>query len=283
MRGAGGVEREVETGGGGSLPEGLGRAIRETAGDIAALLDGATDMAGPVPGLTWTVGETAAHLALANGLMADLASGQERHYGDGTPQSLAAANARSLAEFPEREAKPLAAMIVEQAEAFLDAVERAVPDGTGDRTLVTPLGPMDRTVLASYLLTHMLGHGYDLARALRRPHMIDRTRVALCLPFLKTAMPRVANADAASGVTARYTLRVRGGEAFGVTFADGTVEVLPAPPERSDCTILTEPVTFLLIALGRLGPWQAMARGGVLAWGRKPWLAPRFPTLFTAP
>lgn len=262
-----------------SLPEGLGQAIRETARAIAALLDGATDMTVPVPGLEWTVGETAAHLALANGLMADLASGQERLYGDGTPQSLAAANARSLVEFPERGAEPLAVMLVEQADGFLDAVDRAVGVGTEGRTLLTPLGPMDQDVLASYLLTHMLGHGYDLARGLRRPHMINELRVGLCLPFLKTAMPRIA----ASALTARYTLRLRGGAAFGVTFTDGTVEVLPDPPERSDCTILTEPVAFLLIALGRLGPWQAMARGDVLAWGRKPWLAPRFPTLFIAP
>ncbi|MFF6804000.1 maleylpyruvate isomerase family mycothiol-dependent enzyme [Streptomyces sp. NPDC012616] len=263
-----------------SLPEGLGQAIRETARAIAALLDGATDMSVPVAGLEWTVGETAAHLALANGLMADLASGRERPYGDGTPHGLAAANAQSLVEFPERTAKPLAAMIVEQADVFLDAVDRAVADGTAGRTLATPLGPMDQDILASYLLTHMLGHGYDLARGLHRPHMIDEIRVGLCLPFLKTAMPRVS---AASTLTARYTVRVRGGAAFGVTFTDGTVEVLPDPPERSDCTILTEPVAFLLIALGRLGPWQAMARGAVLAWGRKPWLAPRFPTLFVAP
>ncbi|MDQ0688646.1 uncharacterized protein (TIGR03083 family) [Streptomyces achromogenes] len=262
------------------LPEGLGQAIRETASAIAALLDGATDMSVPVPGLEWTVGETAAHLALANGLMAGLASGQERPYGDGTPHGLAAANAQSLVEFPERTAKPLAAMIVEQADVFLDAVDRAVADGTAGRTLATPLGPMDQDILASYLLTHMLGHGYDLARGLHRPHMINEIRVGLCLPFLKTAMPRVT---AASTLTARYTVRVRGGAPFGVTFTEGTVDVLPDPPERSDCTILTEPVAFLLIALGRLGPWQAMARGAVLAWGRKPWLAPRFPTLFVAP
>lgn len=277
------MERETRTRTGGSLPEGLGQAIRETASAIAALLDGATDMALPVPGLEWTVGETAAHLALANRLMADLASGQERLYGDGTPQSLAAANAQSLTEFPERRAQPLAAMIVEQADLFLEAVDRATSDATADRTLLTPLGPMDQGVLASYLLTHMLGHGYDLARGVGRPHMINQARVALCLPFLKMAMPRVVDAVAASALTARYTVRIRGGEGFGVTFAGGTVEVLPDPPERSDCTILTEPVTFLLIALGRLGPWQAMARGGVLAWGRKPWLAPRFPTLFNAP
>ncbi|MEU6814585.1 maleylpyruvate isomerase family mycothiol-dependent enzyme [Streptomyces sp. NPDC046860] len=259
------------------LPEGLGQAIRETAGDIAGLLRAATDTTVPVPGLEWSVGETAAHLALAGALMADLAAGRERPYGDGTPGSLAAANARSLDEFPERGAEPLAALIVDGADAFLAATEEAGPG----RTLLTPLGPMEPDVLASYLLTHMLGHGWDLARGLGRPHMIDAARVGLCLPFLKTAMPRVAVAPA--GLEARYALRVRGGESFGVTFSDGTAEVHPDPPRSPDCTIVTEPVTFLLIALGRLGPWQAMARGGVLAWGRRPWLALRFPTLFEAP
>ncbi|WAZ27336.1 maleylpyruvate isomerase family mycothiol-dependent enzyme [Streptomyces cinnabarinus] len=276
------MERGTQNGVRDCLPEGLGQAIRETAEAIAALLDGAadTDMSGRVPGLEWTVGETAAHLAMANGLMADLASGRERPYGDGTPEGIAAANARSLVEFPERGAEPLSALLVQQTDVFLDAVERAAAEGSAGRTLQTPLGPMDQDVLAAYLLTHMLGHGYDLARGLRRPHMINATRVGLCLPFLQTAMPRIAGT---STLTARYTLRVPGSAAFGVTFTDGQVEVLPDPPERSDCTILTEPVVFLLIALGRLGPWRAMARGGVLAWGRKPWLAPRFPTLFKAP
>jgi hypothetical protein len=76
---------------------------------------------------------------------------------------------------------------------------------------------------------------------------------------------------------------MRGGTGFGVTFTDGAVVVSSDSPSRPDCTILTEPVTFLLMALGRCNPWGAIARGRVLAWGRKPWLAPRFPTLFTAP
>jgi hypothetical protein len=107
--------------------------------------------------------------------------------------------------------------------------------------------------------------------------------VALCLPFLMSVMPRVADSAALAGVTARYALRLRGGGAFGVAFTDGAVEVTPEPPARPDCTILTEPVAFLLMALGRQGPYGALARGHVLAWGRKPWLAPRFPTLFVAP
>ncbi|MFF4842836.1 maleylpyruvate isomerase family mycothiol-dependent enzyme [Streptomyces collinus] len=267
----------------GPLPEGLGQAIRGTACDIAALLRGARDTAVPVPGSEWTVGEAAAHLALANELMADLAAGRERPYGDGTPQSLAGANERSLADFTERRAEPLAAMITEQAEAFLDAMARPAAEGVDVGTPTTPLGPMGRDVLASYLLTHMLGHGYDLALALGRPHMIDRARVGLCMPFMRAVMPRVADASATAALTARYTIRLRGGEAFAVSLADGTVRVTAGPPDGSDCTILIEPTAFLLIALGRRDPWRAIARGQIVAWGRRPWLAPRFPTLFKAP
>lgn len=271
----------------GPLPDGLGQAIRGTAGDIAALLRGARGTAVPVPGSEWTLGEAAAHLALANALMADLAAGRERPYGDGTPQSLAGANERSLADFTERRAEPLAAMITEQAEAFLDAMARPAAEraggGTDEGTPTTPLGPMSRDVLASYLLTHMLGHGYDLARALGRPHMIDRARVGLCMPFMRAVMPRVADASATAGLTARYTIRLRGGETFGVSLADGTVRVTAGPPDGSDCTILIEPTAFLLVALGRRDPWRAIARGQIVAWGRRPWLAPRFPALFRAP
>ncbi|MEU6702158.1 maleylpyruvate isomerase family mycothiol-dependent enzyme [Streptomyces wuyuanensis] len=272
----------------GTLPDGLGDAIRDTAAEIAAMLSGAADTGIAVPGSEWTLGEAAAHLAQANELMADIAAGRERRHGDSTPQSLAAANALALAGFAERGAGPLAAMIVEQAEAFLGAVaardarEDRGPAGPGE-PLHTPLGPMDLATLGSYLLTHMLGHGWDLARALRRPHMVDRRRVELTLPFLITAMPRVLDASAAAGLTARYEIRLRGGASFGVTLTDGRPVVEARPPERPDCTILTEPVAFLLMALGRRGPWSAMARGGVLAWGRRPWLAPRFPTLFVAP
>ncbi|MEU4497884.1 maleylpyruvate isomerase family mycothiol-dependent enzyme [Streptomyces sp. NPDC023998] len=263
----------------GTLPEGLADAIRDTAEDIAALLRGVADTGAPVPGSEWTMGEAAAHLAQANELMADIAAGRDRNHGDGTPQSLAAANERALAEFGERGADPLGAMIVAHADAYLKAMD----EGAADRTVATPLGPMSRVELGSYLLTHMLGHGYDLARAVGRPHMIDAARVELTLPFMITAVPRVTNTAATAGLTARYRVRMRGGTGFGVTLTDGAVAVSSESPSHPDCTILTEPVTFLLMALGRCNPWGAIARGRVLAWGRKPWLAPRFPTLFTAP
>ncbi|MFF0474957.1 maleylpyruvate isomerase family mycothiol-dependent enzyme [Streptomyces sp. NPDC004284] len=271
---------------GGVLPEGLAEAIRGTAGDIAAVLrttapDGRAADTGrlPVPRSTWTVGEAAAHLAQANELMADLAAGRERPYGDGTPGSLAGANERALAGFAERAPGPLAEMITAQAAAFLAGVGERDPE----ERLATPLGRMSPAVLGSYLLTHMLGHGYDLALALDRPHMLDARRVEFTLPFLIEAMPRVADPAAVAGLTASFAVRLRTGPSFGVTLTDGAVRTDRRPPARPDCTILTEPVAFLLLALGRVDPWPVIARGKALGWGRKPWLAPRFPRLFRAP
>ncbi|MFD0024584.1 maleylpyruvate isomerase family mycothiol-dependent enzyme [Streptomyces sp. NPDC058382] len=273
----------------GRLPEGLADALRATAAEIAALLRDAPDTGLPVPRSEWTVGEAAAHLAQANQLMAEVAAGKSHSYGDGTPGGLAAANERALAAFGERAGEPLAAMIVAQTTAFLDAIDEHPTDGhstnvhPADEELMTPMGPMNRAVLGSYLLTHMLGHGYDLARALKSPHMVDRDRARLTLPFLVLAMPRVTDPAATAGLNARYAVRLWGGGRFGVTFAEGEVAVGHLPPGRPDCTISIEPVTFLLMALGRIAPAGAMARGRVLAWGRKPWLGPRFPEYFKAP
>ncbi|MFF0430785.1 maleylpyruvate isomerase family mycothiol-dependent enzyme [Streptomyces sp. NPDC004327] len=261
------------------LPDGLGAAIRGTARDIADIVRAAPDTGRPVPRLTWTFGETAAHLGQANVLMAELAAGRSHPYGDGTAQGIAAANEEALAAFPERAAGPLADLIHDQALAFLDAVEERDPE----EVVETPMGPLDPARLGAYLLTHMLGHGYDLARSAGRPHMLDRERVELTLPFMTAAMPRVADQAAIAGLTARYRVRLWGGARFGVTIADGAVTTTTGPFERPDCTVLTEPVAFLLMALGRIDPVPVMATGRALAFGRKPWLGPRFPRLFVAP
>ncbi|MCG6499786.1 maleylpyruvate isomerase family mycothiol-dependent enzyme [Kitasatospora sp. A2-31] len=253
-------------------------AVTAVGDEAVALLAGCRGDT-PIPGAEWTVAEAAAHLAMANELMADLAAGEERPYGDGTPASLAAANAASLAARPQRDPAVLAEEIARQAGRFT----AAAGPRTGTEPVRTPLGPMDLDTLGAYLLTHMLGHLYDIAVALRRPHPIDRHRVALTMPFLRTAMPRVTDPRTAAGHNACYRLRIRGLGGFAVTFTDGTAVVGTEPPRRPDCTILTEPVAFLLIALGRYTAVDALTRGKVLAWGRRPWLAPAFPGLFTAP
>jgi uncharacterized protein (TIGR03083 family) len=255
----------------------LGDAIVAAADRIAALLEAGAEPRTPLPGAEWTVGEAAAHLALAGKLMADIGAGEDRPYGDGTPSGLAEANRVALAAFAERDPAVLGKDIAHSARAFVAAAA-----GRGPREAVsTPMGPMDMATLGSYLLTHLLGHGYDIAVALRRPHMVSREVVAFTLPFMRLAMPRVVNAGAA-GHHACYLLRI-GRDRFAVTFADGVPTVTGTPPRRPDCTIAIAPVAFLLLALGRWTTPTVMARAKVVVWGRKPWLGLRFPTLFTAP
>lgn len=252
-------------------------AIVATADRIAVLLRAGADPRTPLPGAEWTVGEAAAHLALAGRLMADVGAGEARPYGDGTPGGLAAANRAALAVFPERDPAVLGAEIADGARAFVAVAARSGPR----EAVLTPMGPMDVATLGSYLLTHLLGHGYDIAVALRGPHMVDRDVVTFTLPFMRLAMPRVVNAGAA-GHDACYLMRI-GRDRFAVTFVDGVPTVTDTPPRRPDCTIAIDPVAFLLIALGRWTTPTAMARAKVVVWGRKPWLGLRFPTLFTAP
>jgi uncharacterized protein (TIGR03083 family) len=263
-----------------ALPPRLTAAISTAAEEIAAVLRTCQDSAVRIPGAEWSVGEAAAHLLQANELMAALADGREQAWGDGTPSSLAAANAEALAAFTERDPAVLADGIVEHAVAFNAAAAKR----SADETSVTPMGAMDLATLGSYLLTHMLAHGYDMAVALRRPHMIDHDGVDLSLPFLRAAMPRaVAPRTVAAGHNACYDLRVRGGARFAVTFTDGAAAVTEEPPRRPDCTIVAEPVTFFLLALGRRTPTAALFGGKIVSWGRKPWLAPGFPGLFAVP
>ncbi|GGQ65236.1 maleylpyruvate isomerase family mycothiol-dependent enzyme [Streptomyces asoensis] len=252
-------------------------AIIATADRIAELLKAGAAPHTPLRGAEWTVGEAAAHLALAGKLMADIGAGADRPYGNGTPSGLAAANRAALAVFPQRDPAVLGAEIAAGARDFVAAAARRSPR----EEVVTPMGPMNMATLGSYLLTHLLGHGYDIAVALRGPHMVNREVVAFTLPFMRLAMPRVVNAGAADH-HACYLLRI-GSDRFAVTFADGVPTVSDAPPRRPDCTIAIDPVAFLLLALGRWTAPTAMARAKVVTWGRKPWLGLRFPLLFTAP
>src|SRR4051794_12907296 len=97
----------------------LSREAGLVADRIADLVRTAPGTGTPIPGAEWTVGEAAAHLVLANQLMADLAAGLPRPYGDPTPAGLAAANAAGLAGFTERDGGVLAQGIVEHTRAFV--------------------------------------------------------------------------------------------------------------------------------------------------------------------
>src|SRR5205085_2011411 len=85
-------------------------------------------------------------------------------------------------------------------------------------------------------------------------------------------------ADTAALLSTMDSWRGLGG--YRYAFTDGVLTVGPPDRGRADVHISSEPVTALLNAYGRIGPWRPALTGKVLVWGRRPWLAPGFPRLF---
>ncbi|PLS75250.1 MAG: hypothetical protein CYG61_08240 [Actinobacteria bacterium] len=99
-------------------------------------------------------------------------------------------------------------------------------------------------------------------------------------PMLPLALDPVA----ARGKRVTYDVRVRGGPQFSVRVADGAATVEPgAPGGTVDCHLSVDPVAFLLVGYGRVSQWGPIAKGAMVAWGRRPWLGLQFKALFVNP
>lgn len=263
------------------------QALRAAAARTAALLGTAHDPGAAVPGLTWTVGEIAAHLvaelrhyaALVNGernaaATVALAADQE------TPSGRSAmANATQLAEFTERDPSRLAGMMVPAAEDFIAAAGRR---RAGER-IPTPNGlSMTTPTMATALLGEQLIHGLDIARAVNSPWPISRADALQVIAGVMAMVPDYVDRRRAAGLHVSYELRFRGGPRYQLIINDGTAAIT-TPGQKADCWISADPVSFLLVGYGRTGQWGQIARGKILAGGRKPWLGLAFSRLITGP
>lgn len=233
-----------------------------------------------VPGTTWTVTVTAAHLVVANAHFVEIVSGaQPARHGDGSPAGLAAANAQVLGAFTLRDAGILAAQIKERAATFVDHARRRPANDVVD----TPLGEMTVGEFCGYLLTHMLSHGEGIAMARRQPSMLTAEHVALAVPFLVAVMPRLVDSKVVRQLDATYELRLRGVARLGVRFDKGVATVTEQVQSEVDCVISAEPCSFFLMCAGLRPLWPLMLTGRLRAWGRKPWLAFLFARAFVFP
>ena len=143
--------------------------------------------------------------------------------------------------------------------------------------------------LTGHLLNETVMHGYDIAQADRRTWHIEPAHAAMVLsefiiPVIKALDPQaLVDSERAAGLRATYDLRIRGGGRFHFIFENGTVMVEEPAPRRIDCYISADPVAFLMVVWARRSQWSAIAKGQLLAWGRKPWLGPQFRRLLRNP
>lgn len=189
---------------------------------------------------------------------------------------------------PERDLRVLADRIETRAQKYFNECVEADPDEP--RAWMVEGMTVPQSALTYHLLNETLLHGYDIARAAGRPWRIDSDHAAMALrrfvvPLIRMAGPQAfVNEAKAAGVRATYDLRIRGGgDSFFFVFDDGSLTIEDPSSRKVDCHISADPGAFLLVAFARQSQWTAIAKGKLIAWGRKPWLGPRFRSLVRNP
>jgi len=265
-------------------------ATNAAAGRFTALLRETEDIECPVAGTDWTVAETAAHVSVVlTGFSASIAGESqvltpEQYLDADFPTRLSASNTATIAMVDHTDAERLAELITAGAQRFLELAAAADPQMECETPWYGPGRTRTVDCLTALALSELTVHGYDIAIGTGRPWPISAERAKLIVGTVCPEMaPLVVKPGAGCDAPVTYEIRLRGnGPRYVIRVADGTAEVRTAGG-TVDCVISADPVTYLLVVYGRMPLGRAMLRGGMLAWGRRPWLGLRFKDLFFNP
>lgn len=244
--------------------------IITTTARVSDLLRALPDGDLPLSRVSWSAAELGAHLvSLARRYRRMVQTPQP------FPASLSADNQRAMAAVSERDPGALADLLEADIAALLEAFG---DDGEQPTWYFT----VQHTVsgVGAIMLSELLLHGLDLARACGRSWPITRTQAVACLGGVLPAIIVAVDADVAPKATGTYHLHLRGGDDWTFRVHEGTVSVERGRPRRADLHISADPVVFLLNAYGLISSVRALLSGSIIAWGRRPWLAVRFSRLF---
>jgi uncharacterized protein (TIGR03083 family) len=227
-----------------------------------------------LPNSDWTVADTAAHVVVAGHAFERYARGDREPVID--VDDVAGSNARLLSELAERDVTVLTKELGEATGRFLELTDHAVAaDAAYWHGLDTTVGTLYGIYLGELLL-----HGRDVARAVGERWPISRDEAITILEGGSAVVHALLDTEKVEGLRATYEVRLRGGPRLGFAFADGALTVTPGRVDRADCRVSADPLAMVLVFYGRASQWSQIARGKLIAFGRKPWLAFRFTSLF---
>lgn len=263
-------------------------ALADAVARSAQLWRSITDSSAPVPGLSWTAGQTAAHVV---GDMREYTDVLIRHVNGetaaidipaGSPaQARNSANDRHLVDVPERDLRRLADLLEETAAKYLAAAAAIDPSERAELPTADGL-VLEPAVMTCLLLGEQLAHGLDIARSAHRPWNIEADDTLLVIPAVLSLVPKYLRRSRTANANISFELRLRGARRYRLAIVNGT-GVVTAAGEKADCVITADPVSFLLLGLGRVPQLPQLLRGKLRAGGRKPWLAAKFGTLLESP
>ena len=249
--------------------ERLAPALRASSARVMELVRSAPDVGIVVPASPeWNVLQTIGHLV---NVTPRFAAGPE---GAGTwadePPELARINDDELSSLGELR---LPELLVAFEDAVEDVIRRVGGLGEGSRAYRYHGGT---SVLADralgILLAEYLIHGGDVADALHERFPIPREEAVLAIDGVAPIAEGWVDHDAAEGHSATYEIRIREGGTYTLRFDDGNLDAQDGPSAEADCRISADPAAFLLVNYRRRSPWRFVPTGGLVAWGRKPWL-----------
>ncbi len=275
-------------------------ALRDEVRRVTTLMRSITDPGVPAVG-QWNLAEVAMHLSQTWILAPGQARRDLSRYRAITPGIAGAGgdsmirdmwdstemNARALKFDAERDLAVLADRIEERAEEYSSECAGHSPDEPRTWTIEGTTVPL--SALTCMLLNETLVHGYDIAHAAGRTWRLEPAHAAMVVrqffvPVVETADPRTfVNAEQAAGLQATYEVRLRGGGRLNWIFDNGSLRVEEPSARRVDCHISADPTAFFMVFWDRQSQGNAIAKGQLVAWGRKPWLGLKFRSLLRNP
>lgn len=260
-------------------------ALAEVVPRLTAMMRSVTEPTAPAMG-DWNLADVAIHLDQAWDVVPSL-SRREMKAPLKDVWELAQLTSSVVAGAAVRDLGVLADRIDARAAVFLEAVAGADPDETGPWLVEGVAAPM--RLYVCHLLNESLVHGYDIAHAAGLPWPMAPAHAAMALlgfvfPSIAAVAPRaMVDQGEAAGLRATFDIRLRrGGRAYFV-FDDGALSIEGPSSRTVDCHLSADPAGLLLVAWGRKSQWPAIARGQLLAWGRRPWLGVRLRSLMRNP
>lgn len=248
-------------------------ALSNASNRYAQLLKQVKDPSIPAIG-NWNVGDTAVHTASSGSYFLSMAQGKSE------PMSIDSDHSQYLESNPDRDFQALADTFTAGEEALIGYARGLDSDPEVEifKGVIT-----STSTLLSIELGEVLVHGYDIAKASGLTWQIPKDEAALALGGSLPVWTTVVDPQSAAGFKARFELRIRGGTCKVLAFDDGNLKLEEPSDLPVDCYLSFDPVTLLLLSFNRIQPWGPMAQGKISAWGRRFWLAGKFPGLFKTP